>query len=659
MSLEHPPEKHETLLVWDADGDPPRGNWLTVLWKAFETTNDPAAISIPQIVEDRADDLRAQYLTWIHGLGQAQIKGQRLVDWFELRPGFSYWWMTLLAEKSFFKSPQIYDAIRLLALYQLSREVSAKKIILVSSNKELSSTFKRWSVRSNLNFCWKKLSRPRRSVANRLYGLLPFPLQAAAYFAKLSWSRWPPGKQRQQSDAALGRITFFDYLIHLNNSAFSSGRFASNYWTRLVDVLNRSRTNVNWLHLYAPHEAVSTVGRARELVADFNRKQSEIEHHFLLEDELGWRVARAAIRDYLKLFWRSWRARTIARHFVTAQSDLDFWPLFKRDWLNSVRGPTAVWNCLVLSLLEKFVQRLPPQDAGVYLQENQGWEMALIYVWRTARHGRLFGVSHGSSRYWDIRYFYDPKSYERHERNALPMPDQMTINGAAARSTYGFGGYPSPAVIDVEALRYLYLNNDSLRGRHGSAALAGHDVLRVLVCGDVMPQVTKQMMSWLESIAGELPATFSFTVKPHPSCTIKARDYPALSFELTNKPLSELFASFDLVFASNITSAAADAYCSGLPVIQVLDGDSLNMSPLRGLHGVVYVRTAKELAQALLRGGRDLPDVLNEYFCLDGDIPRWRNLLQIAAENCETLVDGVAQHPRSKMKSVLGQAADG
>jgi surface carbohydrate biosynthesis protein (TIGR04326 family) len=83
-----------------------------------------------------------------------------------------------------------------------------------------------------------------------------------------------------------------------------------------------------------------------------------------------------------------------------------------------------------------------------------------------------------------------------------------------------------------------------------------------------------------------------------------------------------------VVFASNTTSAAVDAFCAGVPVVQMMDGRTFNMSPLRGQPGVVYVESPEALADALSRA-KALEGPQPELFNLDPNLPRWRRLLVV------------------------------
>lgn len=103
------------LVVWDRAGEPPAGA-AVLRWR------DHDGDSVPAYLESNAGRLRARYLAFVRELGRARVGGARVVDRLDGGDGFSFWWTTRLAEKSPFKSPGLYDALRLLALEELLRE---------------------------------------------------------------------------------------------------------------------------------------------------------------------------------------------------------------------------------------------------------------------------------------------------------------------------------------------------------------------------------------------------------------------------------------------------------------------------------------------------------------------------------------------------------
>jgi len=337
------------------------------------------------------------------------------------------------------------------------------------------------------------------------------------------------------------------------------------------------------------------------------------------------------LRDYGRVVKAGLCLCKVNRLFQLQDSGINLWPLFKQSWYQLMYGTIAMSNCLETNLYEHILQRLPRQRLGFYIQENQPWEMAFINAWRVAGHGQVIGIPHTTVLYWDTRYFFDPRAYRRVGKNDLPLPEKVALNGPASMATYRRGGYPREQLVEVEALRYLYL--EDLQSKQNGANEPATDFLRVLVLGDYLAPVTRRQMQWLCGAASLLPQDTRYTVKPHPSCAIRAEDYPSLQLQMTSSPLAKLLVDCDVAFTSNITSAAVDAYYARVPVVSVLDGNAFNLSPLAGQSGVVYVTGPEELAKAL--GNARVPENVHAetYFCLNKALPRWRMLLGIGIKD--------------------------
>jgi surface carbohydrate biosynthesis protein (TIGR04326 family) len=629
LILNQPTDECSTFLIWDCEGAPPKGTWIPVLWRSY-CEGDYLAHSIPRLVEEQDDALRSRFLAWIYDLGESQIEGKRLVDHLELRPGLSYWWMTLVAEKSnAYKSPQIVDVLKMFVLEDLVGNHSVSTIILASGKKKLAKSFRQWCKNIGMSFEWRqtKQNDTKKGWIKCLYHSLPYPIKAGLSLFRYVKQRWPLRQVGTQNiSKSTANITFCSYFDNLNNNAADQGRFFSFYWSTLPETITSNGVSTNWLQLYVQDELNPTAQHAQGLITRFNSENTKSQCHTTLDGVLGWSVIVETLRDYCHVFRAGLRLGKARRQFRPVGSNIDLWPLYKQDWRNSVYGATAMSNCLFLNLFEHTLKCLPLQRLGVYLQENQAWEMSFIHAWKAAGHGLLIGVPHSTVRYWDLRYFFDPRTYKRTGKNDLPLPDKVAPNGSAVMAAYRRGGYPTDQMTEVEALRYLYLADlppiQSIANATSTAAF------RVLVLSDYLPAVTRRQIQWLMEAVPLLPPDTNYIVKSHPNCPVKASDYPLLTMQVTSLPLSKLLSECDVVYASNITAAAADAYSAGLPVVSVLDGDSLNMSPLHGMPGVRFVTSPNELGEALANWHvLDRGDKRTDYFTVDTALPRWRALL--------------------------------
>lgn len=589
----------------------------------------PGIVSIPRLIELNAVKLRARYLAWVYEQGELRIRGRRLIDHLQLRPGFSYWWMTLFVEKcNYEKSPQITDAIRLLAFTDWAADRFLCKITLVSASQTLAECLRVWCATSGIQFEWQRLPKPveQLSWVRRAYEALPLSLQALVWLVHYMKVRWPlRGVGLQAWRQTEGRITFVSYLFNLVPDAAKAGRYESRYWTRLPDALLNDGRRSNWLHLYLMDELLPDAHQAANIIRRFNDAGRGAQNHVTLDTFLSLGVVLRALWDWGGLVWQGRRLRPLISS--NAKETPDLWPLFAEDWLQSTGGVTALSNALHFHLFEAALTCLPGQQVGVYLQENQGWEFALIYAWQASGQGKLIGAPHSSVRFWDLRYFFDPRSYPRSGNSPLPLPDKIALNGQAATDAYLAGGYPAEDLVQVEALRYLYLN-DTNAGPIDNA-MSSHKRLRLLVLGDYLASNTRLQLRLLAQAATSLPPGMIITVKPHPACPVRAEDYPDLRLTIVTEPIITLLAECDVAYTSANTAAAVDAYCAGLPVVSVLDPSTLNLSPLRGYVGMYYASTPEELIQAFnsaLTSPR--ADVTRAgLFTIDSRLPRWRQLL--------------------------------
>lgn len=619
----------QCILVWDIEDSPPADYDKTLLWRSCSESVSSDVISIPNLVEENADYLRKRYLSWVYELGEMQVHGKRLVDHLELRPGFSYWWMTLLAEKcNFAKSPQINVAIKLMAFESWIADQSIGHVVLVTSNAPLADCINSWCSSSGIVFEWQSIpdQSKQSSWRHNFYRSLPYTLQALLWLALYLFQRWPlKGVGLQDWRYSEGGTTFVSYLLNLVPNSLKASRFESKYWGNLPNDLLHDGCKTNWLHIYIKDALLPTARKAAAAIRQFNATGLGCQVHVTLDTFLGWRVVFKAVRDWLHIR----RLGIQLQNFPVAgqRAAINLWPLLKDDWWRSFVGQEALVNLLNLNLYEAALGSLPSQRVGVYLQENQSWEFAFIQTWKTVGHGRLIGTPHSTVRFWDLRYFFDTRNYDRQDMNRLPVPDRVALNGPAALDAYWVGGYPAQDLTEVEALRYFHLVGSSVNSRRVLRSLGS--ALRVLVIGEYLLSQTVAQMSLLQKATQFLPANTLFTLKSHPACPVKLDDVRGIKVTVTMEPLDTLLVGCDVVFTCNITSAGVDAYCKGVPVVSMLDSSILNLSPLRGCDGIIFVSTPEELADALLSQSsfHCSDENRKDFFILDPMLPRWRKLL--------------------------------
>lgn len=551
--------------------------------------------------------------------------GRSVIQHLEVEDGFSLWWMTRIAEKSPFKSPRIYDCIRLLALEELLREESPEAVELFTDDSDVAEAIgtlcRNLDIWFNRRRQWLRL--PKAISKARLNRALPHPLQALIALARGVVVKWPLTKGGTPAWFEGANATFVcSYFIHLDAELCGNGRFASRQWEVFPEFLRRSGRRANWLQHFFVCAEVPDAATGLGWLRQFNDRAETEGRHAFIAAYLSPSVLALALLQWLRLFRVHWSLRDVAQHFHTAGSKASLWPLLREDWQTSLIGSAALDNCLWFHLFQRALSGMPHQPLGFFLYENQGWERAMIHAWRKNGHGRIIGVQHATAPFWFLSYFEDERTLSETDGPAAARPDRIAVNGDASKTALLSNGFRPEDLVEVEALRYLGL--PSVEHRAANSPF----VCRVLIVGDLVGSVMDGFLRMLEAVAKQLPPSFRFTFKPHPAYVVDIARYPSLAAGVTTAALSSILQDFDVVVAANSTSAAVDAYQAGLRVIVALDPRALNLSPLLGRSDVAFVSNQRELLTALTEEQPATGHAPDNYFFLDPDLPRWKQLLE-------------------------------
>jgi surface carbohydrate biosynthesis protein (TIGR04326 family) len=203
----------------------------------------------------------------------------------------------------------------------------------------------------------------------------------------------------------------------------------------------------------------------------------------------------------------------------------------------------------------------------------------------------------------------------------------IAVNGNVARNELILSGYPVDKLVEVEALRYSYLENRISSHRYKDQHPDTYD--NILILGDYNHSDTEALVALVSNAMSYIDREIYVHFKPHPNYSIRAENYPNLRIVFEDQPLESVLPKFHLAIASNKTTAAVEAYLTGLRIIVMLDNDDLNFSPLRGVDGVSFVSNGFDLARILtnkncLKNKKDR----SEFFFLNSDLTMWRKVLQ-------------------------------
>lgn len=598
-----------SLTVWARPGLPPRSLGGAVLWEAFLPDDAPPDwVSLPDYVHRERDDLRSRYQSWLTDVSQRALNGVTLADFMSIRSNLSYWWMTLPTDNSLAPDSPAYRVLRLFALSSIAEAMVFDHVKVVTDRRDVAEAVALWADSLDKS-CTVDFSDPIRGNPNRHHR----PRAPILAMLRVFWNHllisMQPSRRAARATTEEG-IVFIDYLAHLQEPG-SNGAFRSNYWGPLVEMLEDWPEPVNWLHTSATYVTPQVIESDVATCEAFNATRPA---HSLLHSYLDLRTVGRALRDYLRIRRfgkRLWKQRDL---FVEAGTQLDLSPLLHDLVQNQYFGRTAALNAFWISLWESAIHALPAQRLGVYLFENQPWELAFLSAWQRTNLGRLLAVAHSTMRFWDLRYFSGDISNDRHDK---PSPNTVVVNGPLMEATAVNGGYPERLLLVAESLR-LEPDLDS----------QDKAVTDVLVLGEYDVAHDRDVIEFAKHLATNLKPAAHVTYRPHPIAHVDPRSIPAGWSMSQHTSVQHAIAACRIAICGPTTSAALDARLMGKSVIVAGVAETLISSPAIGLPNV-YLATTRDDVASPAHDIRIKPvaDLTPVPLCTEPQIPRWIRLL--------------------------------
>ena len=581
-----------------------RAKSLTFIWDEF--LEEDNAISLPALVEEKAAFYRAAFLSWTHDFSQTKINGTTLYEHLKLEDDFPFWWTSSLGQRfNINAASSINDVIKSMAFfdYLAQEKLCPTSINITTERTALSEFFKQWGRRQGIEVNVMLVSSSKKMKKSVLvYAIYLFRFVVYGIFNQ-------PKKQSQQNE-----FVFFDIFTHLKKG----DEFNSNYWTKLVKALEQN--SVQWNHLYYKTRERFSYLNALKRIRLFNAKKN-LHKHQLLEQNFGLFAYLKTIKRFYTIRKRAKKLLPkLSKAFVCPNRKVDFSPWLKEDFVDSLTGQEALKNCFYSVLLENTVEATPIDAKGVYLQEFQPWEIALVHYWKKEARNDLIGMPHSTHRYWDLRYFFAEKFFSQYARDIFP--DHIAVNGDYSYERCIENGYPKAILKPVEALRYLYHPSTPLKRENKEKA-----VLNLLICCDYQSSTSERLFEMVDQAIKTGKLKCNVKVRMHPAFPLAEELFHQYDFEISKEEMVTVLQETDWVITSNLSAIAVDGYYQGCNIAQLSDGLYFNLSPLRGVVNELLFNSTEGLKNMLLNQKHEKDSI--SYFTIDSKIKKWENLLSL------------------------------
>ena len=560
-------------------------------------------ISIINYVNIKRDIIREKYLSFIKNLAIDKTN----ID-FNFNNEISIWEMSNIKEISLYKSNYITEILKLIALITLIENLNAKLVTIKHLKKNHVSLLENYFVDRNIKFVFKEISNEKKlNLTLFLKNICPSYLKAILFWVSHLYQNFylifkNPSKHSIENED----LILMGYLTHLKKEAINSGKFSSNLWGPLTSILFNKKLKPFFLHHNLKTNDTKNSKEAYNLINKFNNSES----HVLLFSFLSFSDYFKILADFNILYFRFFNVKSKLKSIFFFKG-INFFNFFLGDIKKSFNGTVLIENLIWIHVFRKFFSKQEKKIDLIFIQENQSWEIAMLYYFKKNSPAKINSLQNQSVRFWDLRYNY--------KYNINYDCNYYLVSGDYAYNQFIKYGYPTEKVVKVESLRYSDCENQII--------YANKTINSVLLLGDYDVNETNEMLE--ELIPFLKIRNFTIGFKPHPAKQIKNKLLNKSNIKIETKQISALIKKYQFFIVTNKSGSSLDLFLLGeYPIIYLTKGQ-LNNSPLDNVKNILETSDKDEIHEYLKNPLiKPINRVKQKIFYLDKNYSKWDKFIK-------------------------------
>jgi len=603
-----------------------RGATSTIA-REFRSRGAPVAVlDTASLLDSVTEEVRTFYLSFVSDLpGKVREHRKDLKELLALDGSTTVWWLSLISEKSPFKSQGFNLLCQLHATFRAVKENSVDMVISAVDNPAWREALGYLTRARSVSFF--DLTHTQRTIFQRMRRMRPVLIathllrayaSAVRHFVRCYRTRQIIGEKPVVSLSH--PILAVTYYPAFERNLAANGRFKNTYFPCFEDVVRADGYGVAWVGIMVdtPHMTRADALRMAGVFRTSGAFLSLLDEHVSVS--VIWKAIVHTTRTAVIFFLKE--PSIMRAHRIESYQ---FYPLFREDWYRSFAGETCYRSIVEYLTFLRIVQRTRSRVC-FYPAEMQIWEKALLCANEQAGHPmQMIGYQSGTISPLLLNYFSDPREVTRTGRYRLPLPDHLICNGKIPFDQMRESGWPEEILSIGEAIRYPALLPSDIDDTKKQRNL-------VVVACSISPEESAPLLHAAVEAFSYVPEV-EVRIKPHPYLSIDAllrragfsrRSFP---FAFTLEPISHLLARAQVVIVGE-SSVSVVALAYGCHVCIVKNPEWVCMSPLKNIsscliHTISCPEELRDTVVQIAGGGRLSPEhyteawtIVNRFFCL-------------------------------------------
>lgn len=554
--------------------------------------NKKKNINIKEYIEINSNLLKKEYLDFCYRIENIKLDKINLYNYFSIEKNHNLWEMSLIKEKSNFKSNKIYDVIIFLAIKKIIIDYSVNKVILHNfvTGNEVLKFFKNHNVELVFSTNNYNKSFKFRSVLKNIFLFYFFYhlfILIKKIFFELKYNFFKDSKSN---------FLIFPYFAHFNHK---KNYVNFNQFGKLGEIIKK-KFIIDYQYLFVPSHTNKTLS---DLPSFFKNNYS------FLNGNINFINKIVMMRNFCNY---SFKFFFLKKKIISNLNKIDncIFNIISNDYDTSFCGYILIENLIWINVFENYLSKTSKKKYGIFLLENQAWEKAMITAWKNYGHGDIIGYTPTSINYWHMYNFDNSKI-----NYSLPTKIFISSNEGYKLLKRQYDK-KKIKIYKMESLWFNYLIKKKITPNKNNRL--------VLILGDYDPANNYKVFDIVSN--SNLSKKNRILFKAHPHDLTK---YNLDNIDQTKEPNDYFFEKASLIISSGSTAAILEYLYFGKKTFIYDNPFNFDMSPVKHLKYKLRFRNLEEFNNLLKINKRSVIKRYNNYYFLNKNLRKWREFFYI------------------------------
>ena len=545
---------------------------LSINWISNNSRNQKE-ISINNYININSKSIKQDYLNFIRNLKRLKHKNKNIQSHSSFNKKYNLFDVGIIEEKSIYKSENIFEILKILALKKILKK--NKKIKIINLNVKSYKAVKLLKKKNNIKIANETNLNIKYLFYNieRLTRINYKQLNVFCHIIKRLVSKIFLKSNLDIKDYTNVIISSTYRTINRN---LKDKKEIKKYFFGNLNKKIKDKKNLFLVHYYKQQKNIFFYDNI------FKEKSDKKDYFVLFDSLITFRNLFKTSKIFFKFFFNRKNINSIKYKIFSNQELNIYWELISEDWCQNFYGSPAFISINYSLFFNEIFTKSENLKAIYFNFENQNFEK-IINNQSYKTKIKTYGITNTSVRFWDLRYF-NLKINPKFSPNYIITNKNYPLNSKFLKSNFKSKIIKKDDIFNSTISKKKEIIKNKNKNKKN----------KILIVGDYISKYNIEFLNMLNHNY-KILNNYKFYFKNHPAININLNNFRNLNINNENQKIAECFDQYEKSIFIYSSTAILDAIKFNHEFCLYICDNTIDFSPTNGLKNIKKIFNIDDL----------------------------------------------------------------